>query len=398
MNMAPGKWQRTDLNTLWLTGSTQATGNWNDYQSVTVSSTGKPIGGRGTDNLGFSCANPHNEPYFILVGNFSLVAENGTELVLDDFSYANASDPSPWGAGTSWSYPHGHDQPPVLRIECKPGATLDKPGATRPTGLPGAASGITFQHDDYPWIRYRWMIDPKWQINMTRGFNPESGGYGASSYLDQGIPFHFSPTQFVVAPSSDFIALFRNVTASNNMHNDSGGGWRTMGYGGWTRETEWTRHMVLTAEGTLVVADSLKTSEMEGGWLGGPLWQMNMASNCTNDCLANHNCTKLADPSSASTSTPTPNQCNRTRLEPEGDWFDLSGFDITTNPIDRYRGLLPDRLNLVAKMGNGQPSLGRKHGVAPGWMAPDNCPDSSPSGCGWREPGCPRRPGAVKRH
>ena len=78
----------------------------------------------------------------------------------------------------------------------------------------------------------------------------------------------------MIAPSSDFIALFRNVTASNNAHNDSGGGWRTMGYGGWTRETEWTRHMVLTVEGALIVADSLKTSEMEGGWLGGPLWQI----------------------------------------------------------------------------------------------------------------------------
>ena len=191
----------------------------------------------------------------------------------------------------------------------------------------------------------------------------------------------------MIGPSSDFIALFRNVTASNNAHNDSGGGWRTMGYGGWTRETEWTRRMVLTAEGALIVVDSLKVSEMEGGWLGGPLWQMNMASNCTSECLAFHNCTKHWDPASTSASTPRPDQCNQTRVEPEGDWFDLSGFDITTNPIDRYRGLLPKRLNLVAKMANGDSDAGRKHGVTGGWMAPDNCPDSSPDGCGWREPG-----------
>ena len=82
-----------------------------------------------------------------------------------------------------------------------------------------------------------------------------------------------------------------------------------------------------------------------------------MASNCTATCLANHNCSRLWDPSSTSASTPTPDQCNRTRLEPEGDWFDLSGFDITTSSIDRYRGLLPKRLNLVAKMGNAQPAL-----------------------------------------
>ena len=154
MNMAPGKWQRADLNTLWLSGSTQTTGNWNDYQSVTVSSTGKPKSGSGSLNLGFSCNNEGNSSFFILLGNFSLVAENGTELTLDNFSYANASDPAPWGPGTSWSYPHGHGQPPVLRFECKPGASIAKPGATRPAGLPGAASGITVDHDDYPWIRY----------------------------------------------------------------------------------------------------------------------------------------------------------------------------------------------------------------------------------------------------
>lgn len=199
MNMAPGKWQRSDLNTLWLSGSTQATGNWNDYQSVTVSSTGKPKSGRGTYNLGFSCANSGNSSYFILFGNLSLVAKNGTELVLDNFSYANASDTAPWGPGTSWSYPHGPEQPPVLRLECKPGAKFPPAGtpgsAARPAGLPGAASGVTVDHDDYPWIRYRWMIDPQWHINMTYGFNPASGGYGSSSYLDQGIPFNFAPTQ-----------------------------------------------------------------------------------------------------------------------------------------------------------------------------------------------------------
>ena len=48
--------------------------------------------------------------------------------------------------------------------------------------------------------------------------------------------------------------------------------------------------MVLTKEGALIVLDSIETSEQEGGWLGGPLWQMNLASNCT-ACLATDNCT-----------------------------------------------------------------------------------------------------------
>jgi hypothetical protein len=114
---------------------------------------------------------------------------------------------------------------------------------------------------------------------------------------------------------------------------------------------------------------------------------MNMASNCTSECLAYHNCSKHWDPAFTSASTPRPDHCNQTRVEPEGDWFDLSGFDITTSSIDRYRGLLPKRLNLVVKMANGDSNAGRKHGLTEGWMAPDNCPDSSHESCGWRELG-----------
>ena len=40
--------------------------------------------------------------------------------------------------------------------------------------------------------------------------------------------------------------------------------------------------MVLLKEGALIVLDSIQTSEQDGGWLGGPLWQMNLASNRTN--------------------------------------------------------------------------------------------------------------------
>ena len=76
---------------------------------------------------------------------------------------------------------------------------------------------------------------------------------------------------------------FENYTASNSNapRNDSGGGWSAAGYGGWTRETVWTRRMVLIEEGALIVLDSIQTSEQEGGWLGGPLWQMTIGSNST---------------------------------------------------------------------------------------------------------------------
>ena len=89
--------------------------------------------------------------------------------------------------------------------------------------------------------------------------------------MDKGIPFRFvgvgwprsnkaADVSEYIAPTSGFIARFDNdsYTASNNQRNDSAGGWRAEGYGGWTRETVWTRRMVLTAEGALVVLEQLR--------------------------------------------------------------------------------------------------------------------------------------------
>ena len=207
------------------------------------------------------------------------------------------------------------------------------------------------------------------------------------------VPFLFAFGRLAAprynAPTSGFIARFGNYTAGNNPRNDSGGGWAAAGYGGWTRETVWTRRMVLTAEGALVVLDKLDASEQDGGWLGGPLWQLNLASNCTG-CLRYGNCTR-----GAKGKVPTPAQCNLTAPEgPDDDWFDLRGFEITTQPIDRYRGQLPERLNLVAKFANGDGGSGtgigggggaRTHGSSPGWLAPSTCPHPSPrGGCDWK--------------
>ena len=120
--------------------------------------------------------------------------------------------------------------------------------------------------------------------------------------------------------------------------------------------------------------DHLQTSEQDGGWLGGPLWQMDLASNCTS-CENFGNCTSVHGVQ------PRPDQCNLTKPEAEGDWFDLSGFEITTKPIDRFRGMLPKRLNLVAKMANGK---GKTHGAVPGFMASSTCPSpTATGGCDW---------------
>jgi hypothetical protein len=247
-----------------------------------------------------------------------------------------------------------------------------RPGGTHGNRTAGKVPplDISFQFDDWPYIRHSFMVDPSFTVNATVGYDQgeAGGGYDVSDYLDSGIPFRFlgvgwarGDTEYTenIAPTSGFTARFDNYTASNNAHNDSGGGWGAAGYGGWTRETRWTRRMVLTEEGALVVLDSLEASEQDGDWLGGPLWQMNLASNCS-ICLMQGNCTGV------NRKLPLPAQCNLTRSEPSGDWFDLSGFEIAVGQIERYRGMLPPQLNLVAKMGGGSEQT---HGVTPGYSA-----------------------------
>ena len=286
------------------------------------------------------------------------------------------SDPTP-----------GQCNKPMPHPPCPPCKPPPPPPPSPTTRVPPL--NISFEVDDWPYLRHSFSIDKSYPINATVGFDgaEAGGGYAVSNYLDAGIPFRFlgvgwprgdTDVEEYLAPTSEFIARFDNYTASTSPHNDSGGGWSAAGYGGWTRETQWTRRMVLTAEGALIVLDHLQTSEQEGGWLGGPLWQMNLASNCS-FCEHYGNCTGVPG------AQPRPNQCNLTKPEPEGDWFDLSGFEITTKPIDRFRGLLPTRLNLVAKMANG---VGKTHGVAPGFMASSTC--SSPTatgGCDWAAQG-----------
>ena len=39
-NLSPGKWQRVDTTTSWLSGSEQQAGNWDSYQPVHIQSKG----------------------------------------------------------------------------------------------------------------------------------------------------------------------------------------------------------------------------------------------------------------------------------------------------------------------------------------------------------------------
>ena len=113
------------------------------YQPVFITSTGKyGSSGRGdlthSANLGLSCTTPPNQkPWYLLLGQIELVADNGTTVVVDDFSY-HALAPDAWGPGSSWVFQNG-SKLPVLRLDCPPNATTT---VMRPV----ASSSMTQQH------------------------------------------------------------------------------------------------------------------------------------------------------------------------------------------------------------------------------------------------------------
>ena len=45
---------------------------------------------------------------------------------------------------------------------------------------------MSFEVDDWPYLRHTFMIDPSYPINATSGFNgaEAGGGYAVSNYLD----------------------------------------------------------------------------------------------------------------------------------------------------------------------------------------------------------------------
>lgn len=362
-NMAPGTWQRTDKTTLMMVGATQESGNWDDWwgnqmQNLAITCNAKPVGGPTAP-----------EKFDLYIDSVSLVAANGAERVLDNFEYWK-SEPSAWGEGSSWSTLTADNRTGgrSLMIQCDPNRKRSHSGGdgqvivNRPINAT-PTNTFHFRNDDYPYFRVKFMVGDTFVPNSTFGYSTQSGGYAAANYLDIGIPFRVSP--LTTAPTNDFIANFTNVVAEtktfDQQHNDSHGGWNATSFGGWTRETSWTRHVTLLEDGVMVVLDSLQTSEQQGGWLGGPLWQMKLASNCS----GNVNVTV----------------CNMSKPQlPGGDWFDLRGFELTTNFIDVVAGRLPESLNLVAKFGG---ASGTEYGSSPGWQAMPYCQNKE---CVWENP------------
>ena len=125
-------------------------------------------------------------------------------------------------------------------------------------------------------------------------------------------------------PTNTFRPLFTQLSANTSAFGDSAGksechmsrsgGYNVTGFGGFTSDASWTRRMVLTKEGALVVLDAISpgaSTQLKAGWVGLPIWQLNC------------NCSKNA----------TPTVCAPMAGKP--DAFDLKHFERTTDQWQR---------------------------------------------------------------
>ncbi len=362
-NMAPGKWQRQESPVKWMSGQ-QNMGSWKQFWDVTMS------------NLALVCHNaqtPLQNAFHINLDGIALIGPGGVR-VLDSFSYWN-STPNAWGSSTEWSMDTAPDADAEsipaggrrsLRLLCTPNTTIV---ANRP---PSARPFLNFSFDGsvYTHLRFHFMLSTEFVVNQTYGWDnaeaQQHDDYGASTYLDNGIPFQLKPLykpfggENCPSPTNDFIPQFDMTAASadpttGNAH----GGYRARAFGGFTADTEWTRHMVLVGgagAGTLVVVDSIVPRGLGNGseWLVGTPWQLNFDSNCSN-----------ADNLAACTLATA--QGGDDAVGEARNWFDLTGFERTTTWHQRLTRTEPPELSLVLKLvGSGNATVGS----ALGYMAP----------------------------
>ena len=368
-NMKPGSWQRQESPVKWMSGQ-QNLGSWNEFWQVNMS------------ELGLVCTSTQSQPFHLDLDSVALIGPGGVK-VLDDFGYWSTT-PGAWGDGTSWSEDTAPDADVVstppggrrsLRLLCKPNATTT---ANRPAGVRPWLN-FTFDGSVYTHLRYHFKLSTAFIVNTTWGWDVASGeahdDYGASTYLDIGVPFQLKPLfkpfggENSPGPTNDYIPQFDSLVADADAANGHAhGAYRATGFGGFTADTEWTRAMVLVGgagAGTLVVADSLVPRGLGSGsdWLVGTPWQLNFDSNCS----GSDNLTS----------------CRLASLQGT-DWFDLSGFERTTSWHQRLKHTEPPELSLVVKLVGG---AGTTAGRSLGYMAPPHTGfDAHPPGKGHPAP------------
>ena len=320
-------------------------GDWDQYYPVDMSAyASKPHCNTPSPNqppcgIVFVCQGQANHTYSVAVGPLTLVGPMGIKVV-DDFSYAKQLPHDPWGKGTSWltAWP-GSAQQPWLRIQCTDDTKKPTIALRPPSAVPSV--DYAFQAYDFTHLRHEYMVDDAFVVDNHHGATSSGNGYDSSEYLDAGIPLSSS---FGVVTNS-FRPVMNDVVADTSTGGDAHGGYNMSGFGGYTKDMTWTRHMVLLKEGALIVLDSITPTAQEGGWLGGPHWQV--GTNCSSNATAR--------------------PCTMKRSLDGSDWADLAGFGRTTTQWQRARGNVREGYALVAKFGA---APNRTHGLAPGVVAP----------------------------
>ena len=314
-------------------------GDWYQYWPVDMSA----YSSDGKQGIEFVCQGQPNKTFSVAIGPLTLVGPAGTKVV-DSFDYAARMPDKPWGAGSSWLYEWpGSAAQPWLKISCS--ANPQTPvRVLRPVGATPSVDYV-FQAYDYTHLRHEYMVDDSFIVSNTKGATASGAGYGSSEYLNLGIPLS-SSFGFV---TNSFRPVLNDVVAHTSAAGDAHGGYNMSGFGGYTASSFWTRHMVLLKEGGLIVLDSITPTALQGGWLGGPRWQMQM------NCSANA----------------TAKPCQMEHGADGSDWADLSGFGRTTTAWQRATGNEGEAHSLVAKFGA---APNRTHGLAAGSMAPPSIP------------------------
>ena len=115
---------------------------------------------------------------------------------------------------------------------------------------PGASPSLAFSFEsyDYTHVRHEYMVDGDFEVSNVQGATASGGGYASSLYLNAGIPLSSS---FGVVTNT-FRPVFQDIVAATSPAGDAHGGYNMSGFGGFSKDGLWTRHMVLLREGGLV--------------------------------------------------------------------------------------------------------------------------------------------------
>ena len=278
---------------------------------------------RHFNELSIVCPNPFKETIYLYIDHMELVGPNGT-LLVDDFlnsvPWSNAEFTNDTKVGKK-----------ALKIKCAPSkiTTSTRPKDSKPP------LGYSFDVRNYTHLRYHWKMSSNYKLNDTCGCAVCDKSFCASYNGYKYIQWPFSVNTTYLSTNGTMgvldITFFPEVinTKAETTNGDSYGHVNITAF--ILKDTQWFRQVILLQEGILIIADYIKPTVDQDGWLTGPQWKFS----CTNH-------SSLMD----------------------GRWFDLYGFRMST---PGFHPRAPSSKKLIVYMGDAQ---GRTHGIVPGFEAP----------------------------